>query len=500
MRSGTVDAGAAQAAYPTYPVNPYTKTSVPGPTQLHYMNRLACGFSTSTFKQLTTAGTAYAWFEQQLKPSGIAQGATAEALPGWFPDMNDSPSVKWSKHQSGTKSSYRYATDLANYSVLRRIYSAQQVFENMVAFWSNLFNVPALHNLAFVHRADFDALIRTHALGRFEDLLAATSLHPAMLLYLDNWRSVKGAPNENQGRELLECHTVGRKAEYTEQMVKDSAAILSGFTVDAYGTWNGYYDPARHTTGAVQVLGFSSPNAEADGQALARSYLRYLAQHPATALNIADRLARVFVSDNPSSSLVTAVAQAFRDSGTDIKRTLRTLVTHPDFLASAGKLVRNPNEDFIATCRALDVTAAAPTADTSFALTAAFVPQTTLVHHWPRPDGSPYGNQYWCTPTRMLNSFQMHWNLAAGWYPKKDVTYRTPASWLPQSSIRLDQYVDHLCRLLLGRGSTERLLSAVVAATGYPPSTTVTATHPICTYLSVRVIGGLLDSPEHMRR
>ena len=58
-----------------------------------------------------------------------------------------------------------------------------------------------------------------------------------MRIYLGTWRSVRGAPNENQGRELLELHTVGHGAGYTEDMVKSSAVLLSGYTVDWGNTW-----------------------------------------------------------------------------------------------------------------------------------------------------------------------------------------------------------------------------------------------------------------------
>jgi uncharacterized protein (DUF1800 family) len=321
-----------------------------------------------------------------------------------------------------------------------------------------------------------------------------------MLLYLDNWRSVKGAPNENQGRELLELHTVGRTAGYTEAMVKDSAKILSGYTVDGFGTWDGFYDSTRHTTGPVRVLGFTSPNSSPDGRAVTVAYLRYLAQHPATALNIARKLARHFVADDPSTALVTAVAKAFRDSGTDISATLRALVAHPDFTASPGTLVRNPVEDFVATTRVLGVRVLRPTGDESFARACIYVPQTTLLYQWPRPDGLPLGDAPWASATRMLNSFQMHWQLIGGWWPSQDVTYRSPGAWLPQPQVRLDQYVDHLCRVLLGKKSDPRLLSAVCATTGYGPATVVTARHAVATWLSIRVVAVLLDSPDHMRR
>jgi uncharacterized protein (DUF1800 family) len=487
----------AEAAYRA---NPYTRTLRPTSLQLHYMNRLGTGFSRQTFDQVRGAGTATAWFAQQLTPSRIAEGMTALALPSWYPDMHETPATKWAKNTSGAKGGWVYAEDLAGYSMLRRVYSHRPVLETMVDFWSNHLHVHADSDLGWVQRASYDDLMRRHALGRFDDMLVEAALHPAMLLYLDNWTSVRNAPNENQGRELLELHTVGRASGYTEQMVKDSAKILSGFTVDAFKTWNGYYDTGRHTTGPVQVLGFTAANASGDGQAMTHAYLRYLAHHPATAQNIARKLARHFVADSPSTSLVNTLARVFRDSGTDIKATLRALVAHPDFAASKGRLVRTPIEDFVATCRVLRLTARRPTADDSFARASVWVPQSTLLYQWPRPDGSPYGDAAWSSATRMLSSFRMHWDLAAGWWPTKDVTYLAPPTWLPQSRIRLDQYVDHLSRMILGRSSTPRVLTAVVEAVGYPPGTIVTRDHQISGWLFVRLVGVLLDSPEHMRR
>src|SRR4051794_39386407 len=82
----TLNLAPAQAAATTYVVNPYTATLVPNATQLHYMNRLGCGYSPSTFAQLRAAGSAGAWLNRQLAPSTVPQSATAAAVPGWFPD------------------------------------------------------------------------------------------------------------------------------------------------------------------------------------------------------------------------------------------------------------------------------------------------------------------------------------------------------------------------------------------------------------------------------
>ena len=415
--------------------------------------------------------------------------------------MDDPATTKWAASTSGMKGGWQYAADFAGYSMLRQVYSSRQVFENMVGFWSNHLHVNANHDSAWLYRKGYDDTIRTHALGTFEELLVACSLHPAMLLYLDNWTSVKNAPNENQGRELLELHTVGRGAGYTEQMVKDSAKLLSGYTVDAWKTWAPSYDSRRHTTGAVQVLGFGDANAAVDGSALTVRYLKYLAHHPATATRIATKLCRHFVADAPSEALVSAVAKAFTDSGTDIRTTLRALVEHPDFLAGRGLLVRNPIEDFVATCRVLGVQVKPPTGDQSFARACVWVPETTLLYQWPRPDGLPLGDTAWSSATRMLNSFRMHWNLAAGWWPTTDVAYRNSgAGWLPKPSLRLDEYVDHLSRSVLGKPADDRTVAAVAGVTGYPAGTVVSASHQVVGWMHVRVMGVLLDSPDHMRR
>ena len=482
------------------PVKPYAPTKTPTSGQRHLMNRMGCGYSRSTFTQMRAAGSPRSWFEQQLDPSSVKESARARDLSSWFPDLRESPSTKWQKQEDGTKLAWSYAADLGSYSMMRRVYSRRQVLETMVDFWSNALHVHAGTDLAWVHRSSYDDLLRRHALGRFDDLLVEATLHPAMLLYLDNWRSTRRAPNENHGRELLELHTVGRSAGYSEQMVKDSAKILSGYTVDTFASWQPFYSASRHATGPVTVLGFSAANSSRDGAELAREYLRYLARHPLTAQNIARKLARYFVSDNPSAKLIGDLAKVFTASGTDIKATLRALVAHPEFKAARGTLVRTPVEDFVATCRVLQVVAEKPTSNASFARAAIWVPKATLLYQWPRPDGAPTGDAAWASASRMLSSFRMHWNLIGGWWPRQQVDYRSGGSWLPKRKLRFDEYVDHLCRMMLGKPSTPRILSAAVAATGCSPKTQITKSHAVATSLHVRLIGVLLDSPDHMRR
>lgn len=483
-----------------YPVNPYRRTTVPTRAERHLLNRLGCGYSRGTWKQLRRAGGERAWLAQQLRPTSVAESTTAAALTSWFPDLRESPERKWQRNVTKSKGGWEYARDLANYTMLRRIYSHRQVLETMVDFWSNHLHVPANGDLSWPLRWDYDQTIRRHALGRFEDLLVACTLHPAMLIFLDTWKSVKGAPNENHGRELLELHTVGRTSGYTEAMVKDSAKLLSGYTVDAMKSWAGSYDERRHTTGPVKVLGFADPNGSADGAELTVRYLRYLAHHPATARTFARRLAVRFVSDTPSDALVAHLARVFTDSGTDIAATLKALVATEEFRRSAGRKVRTPVDDLVATCRVMGITARRPLSEKSFGNALCWVPQSLLLYQWPRPDGPPETNPDWASTSRMLSSFRMHWNLGAGYWPTVDVRHRSYGSWLPERRIRLDAYVDHLCRMLLGRGSTSRELKAVCQATGLRPAEVITKDHALCRWMFVRLAAVLLDSPDHMSR
>jgi len=265
-------------------------------------------------------------------------------------------------------------------------------------------------------------------------------------------------------------------------------------------TWTGSYDPARHTTGRVTVLGFTSANTAADGRAVTVAYLRYLARHPATARRICRKLAIRFVSDNPSGALVNEMARAYLESGTAIKPVLRVMVASPEFWASRDKKVRTPYDDLIASCRSLRATALRPTKDSSFGNAVNWVHGTIPTYQWPAPNGAPDDGLAWTSVSRMLSSFRFHLNFAGGWWPKDDVVWRKPTYWLPKRQIRLDQFVDHLSRTWLGRRSTPRLLQAVCEALAEPPGAIVTADHAVMRWKFPRLAAVLLDSPKHMSR
>ena len=472
-----------------------------------FLNRFGTGFTQSALAQLRAAGDANAWLGRQLDPSSVPEAAKVAAVDSWFPALRDGAATRYSNNAAKTKTAYQYGLDLSNWSVMRRIHSNRSVLETMTDFWSSHLHIPVGHDYAWPFRYDYDQTIRAHAFGTFEDLLLACSLHPAMRMYLDNWKSVKNAPNENQGRELLELHTVGRDAGYTEAMVKDSAKILSGYTVDwgAGKTFNPIYDPKKHTTGAVQVLGFSHANSATDGQAVTTAYLKYLAHHPATARRIATKLAVYFVNDSPSDELVNHLADVYTSSGTDIAATLTALAAHPQFLASEGHKVRTPYADLVATTRVLAVDVKAPTTSSSWANAASYVHGASQLFSWPRPDGPPINSASWSSASRLFASYNMHADLAGGWWPTKDATYKAPAAWLPVPQVRFDRYVDHLSRLWLGRAADTRLLNAARQAVTRPEkwgvvsnSSLIDKDHMVGSWAFPRLAWTLLDTPDHM--
>src|SRR6185503_5116722 len=103
----------------------------------------------------------------------------------------------------------RLTEELADQRLLRAVDSERQLNEVMVDFWMNHFNVYSGKALDRFLLTSYERdTIRPHIWGRFEDLLMATAKSPAMLFYLDNAQSRRGAINENYAREIMELHTL----------------------------------------------------------------------------------------------------------------------------------------------------------------------------------------------------------------------------------------------------------------------------------------------------
>ena len=361
---------------------------------------------------------------------------------------------------------------MANYqrrALQRRIRTNRPVLEMMTEFWENHLNVPVNGDAQFTYRAAYGDLIREHALGKFSDLLVGAITHPAMLIYLDQATSTKRHPNENLGRELLECHTVG-EGNFTEDHVKASARILTGYTVDMWETWQALYNPEEHWRGTVKVMGFKDSNKKKDGQDLTRRYLEYLAHHPATARRIAQKLAVKFVRDEPSAGLVARLAKVYLKNDTEIVPVLRALVAVarvPAFGGAQGPRPRRGHRRDVPRARHPDGQAAGRRLRRQRAAVAGR--RASASTRWPgrAPTVSRSTTRPWSTPGRLMSSMSVHYTVSNGWWPTKGVHRPEGKDWLPKVRVRFDDLVDHLSRSLLHVPASDRLQKACRQATGY---------------------------------
>lgn len=244
--------------------------------------------------------------------------------------------------------------EAATRSLLRDLYSPDQMREQMTWFWFNQFNVHAKKRDIRAMVGDYEDVIRARSLGRFRDLLEATLRHPAMLRYLDNDQNAAGHINENYAREIMELHTMGVGSGYSQKDVQELARILTGVGVrlrpDAprmKPEWQGLYlrnglfefNPARHDFGTKHFMGHT---IHGSGYAEVEQALDLIADNPATARRLSTRIATYFMGDRPPASVIERMTAAWRQSGGDITTVLNAMTATPAYAASLGHAFKDP--------------------------------------------------------------------------------------------------------------------------------------------------------------
>lgn len=391
-------------------------------------SRLGYGPTPALVAEIGKAGDARDWSLRQIdaayaashKPADIPEWAQQAGLPlaGIFPDFlkereaRKAGQEKLQKTQDGGPTargnppfSARVARDSAAW---RLVACSSPDLENlllarMTEFWFNHLNVFSGKGPVrpFVGNYVLD-VIRTNALGKYEDLLLASAKHPAMLFYLDQAQSVadgrrghrghSSGLNENYARELLELHTLGADGGYTQTDVRELARIMTGWTVAPQHGDGFRFDAQTHDDGEKRLLDIVfTPRGVQEGE----DAIRMLARHPATARRIADRMAGFFVSDHPSLALVNRLAQRFTESGGDIRSMLRTLVSSPEFWQSDQHLFKTP---FDFACSSM-VVLGGIRGPRQAGLALAFLAQAGQpVNGWQTPDGYKTDMATWLTP------------------------------------------------------------------------------------------------------
>jgi uncharacterized protein (DUF1800 family) len=377
----------------------------------------------------------------------------ADALPVYQAFLSARKGKDEAARRAALQQADALAVHAAKAQLARAVAAIDPLRERLVAFWADHFTtVPRNRIERVLPLAMIDEAIRPHVAGRFADMLRAVITHPAMLVYLDQAGSVgpgsraakggKRGLNENLARELLELHTLGVGAPYTQGDVRELAELLTGLGADPREGFT--FKPRQAEPGAETVLGqtFAGEGLEPVLQAL-----DHLAGRPETARHLAGKLAAHFVADTPDAGLVEDLAAVFADTGGDLRAVALALVSHPQ-PPEAGK-VRQPHDFLVAALRALGigpeaVMGAPPRLLKSLVLT----PLEAMGQPYlqaPGPDGWPEAAADWITPQGL--AARIDWALRA-----------------PEQLVRPLPDPRRFVETALGRGASDRLVWAVSAA------------------------------------
>jgi uncharacterized protein (DUF1800 family) len=317
----------------------------------------------------------------------------------------------------------RPARELRLAAVRRAVQNPGHLAEMMVEFWTNHFSTYSGDddkNVRYAVATDDLAVIRTHAMGRFADLVVNNARSVSMLLYLDNYRSSGRQPNQNYARELMELHVLGEANGYDEMDVEFVARIFTGWGLAGRLDVDGLryeYQPSRHFTDPVDVTivlpdgttatwstpGRTGPEGEQDGI----DFINWLVRLPNAAHFIATKLVRRFVSDNPPPSLVASTAEVYLANDTEIVPVLRHILTSEEFVTARGPKVRTPFELLVGTFAATGATID-PTWDgaASNTITEQLDRLGQAMWQWATPDGFPDSGPFWISTQTMLRRWE----------------------------------------------------------------------------------------------
>jgi uncharacterized protein (DUF1800 family) len=194
--------------------------------------------------------------------------------------------------------------------------------EKLTLFWHNHFatSLNKVQNSTLMF--DQNCLLRRHALGRFGPLLQAISRDAAMMVWLDSNSNVKGKPNENYARELMELFSLG-VGHYTEKDIREAASAFTGWRTDGVRF---AFDARLHDSGVKTVLG---QTGAWDGTDVVRIVL----EQPAAARFLIRKFYHFFVSEKaePPDSLLEPLCESFRKSDYDLAGLVRTILTSRHF-------------------------------------------------------------------------------------------------------------------------------------------------------------------------
>jgi uncharacterized protein (DUF1800 family) len=296
---------------------------------VHVLNRLSFGWRPGEIDEVVKAGGWEKWVKTQLEPDKIDDSKLEARLAKDYAFMKKSPldlSGEFLKNDEQKVLRKQFHESV----LVRAVMSKRQFKEVMAEFWRNHFCVDTPDNdetsRAWTVPDYEEKVIRANLFGKFKTMLFASATHPAMLEYLDNFKSKANNWNENYAREVMELHTLGADRFYNENDVLELSKVLTGWTYDK--SYKFAYNDAWQQPGEKYWLGMRIKAGYAGGE----SALYTLATHRGTAEFISFKLCRYLINDNPQQSLVTKIASVFRQTDGDLPRVYEAIIKSPEFL------------------------------------------------------------------------------------------------------------------------------------------------------------------------
>ena len=180
----------------------------------------------------------------------------------------------------------------------------------------------------------------------FRDLLVGIAKDPAMLVYLDNNQNIKGHPNENFAREIMELFSLG-VGNYTETDIKEAARAFTGWGLNADGTaFENHLN--LHDQGVKTFLGHT-------GNLSGEEVIEIILEQPACSKFLSLKMYSFFVREDISTKFHDELAARLRANKLRIAPFLEELFLSKDFYspASCGTQIKSPTQLVISTYKKL---------------------------------------------------------------------------------------------------------------------------------------------------
>jgi uncharacterized protein (DUF1800 family) len=385
-----------QRPRPGIMTRPGAPSAVSNDTLIRLVNRITVGATEDEVKRAKSMGfTKY--LEYQLKYTSIPDTETDTWVQANAPTLSQDGTALYALDYN------TLSTQLWNATVYRAAFSKRQLYERMVEFWTDHFNID-FDKVGYLKTLDDRDVIRKHALGKFPDMLKASAHSPAMLEYLDNTRSRGRNTNQNYAREIMELHTLGVDGGYTQNDVAELSRILTGWTIQGRGVFA--FDPTGHDFTGKTFLGTDFPaQASSVGAAAIQEGERaidMLLAHPSTAKYISKKMLRWLLRYDPSDSLIDSIAQVFTKTGGDIKAMIRAILT-PANLQEAPLKLKRPYHFLVSSIRATQPTVRNMNQLGNRQLVLLGQP----LFLWDTPDGYPDNMDFWA------GTILPRWNFAS---------------------------------------------------------------------------------------